>query len=118
MLKTNKDRLIETAVEGVVQPASGRGFSVTWNGKPKNSIGTASINYTATIGDPVYKWADADHVEPDVTIQGRDKESASDCALASLARAPTCTSPRERKRKLLNSTRSSVRRETGPAGYT
>ena len=85
MLKTNKDRLIETAVEGIVQPASGRGFSVTWNGKPKNSIGTASINYTATIGDPVYKWADADHVEPDVTIQGRDKENASDCALASLA---------------------------------
>ena len=28
MLKTNKERLIETAVEGVVQPASGRGFSV------------------------------------------------------------------------------------------
>ncbi len=85
MLKTNKDRLIETAVEGVVQPASGRGFSVTWDGTPKNSIGTTSINYTATIGDPVYKWADADHVEPDITIQGRDKPSAGDCAIASLA---------------------------------
>ena len=85
MIKTNKNRLIETAVEGVVQPASGRGFSVCWDGTPKNSIGTASINYTTSVGDPVYKWKDADHVEPDVTIQGRDKKSASDCALASLA---------------------------------
>ena len=85
MIKTNKHRLIETAVQGVVQPASGRGLSVTWDGSPKNSIGTASINYTATVGDPVYKWKNADHVEPDVTIQGRDKPSASDCALASLA---------------------------------
>ncbi len=59
MLKTNKDRLIETAVEGIVQPASGRGFSVMWDGTPKNSIGTASINYTASVGDPVYKWAEA-----------------------------------------------------------
>jgi hypothetical protein len=85
LIRTNKEWLIETAVQGVVQPASGRGFSVMWDGTPKNSIGTASINYTASIGDPVFKWKDADHVEPDVTIQGRDQKSPSDCAMAVLA---------------------------------
>jgi len=45
----------------------------------------ASINYTVSMGDPAYGWASADHVEPDVTIQGRDMPRASDCALAILA---------------------------------
>jgi hypothetical protein len=45
----------------------------------------ASINYTVTLGDSTYGWAEADHVEPDVTIQGRDKPSPSECALAILA---------------------------------
>jgi hypothetical protein len=45
----------------------------------------ASINYTVSMGDTTYGWSQADHVEPDVTIQGRDKSSPSDCALAILA---------------------------------
>ncbi len=48
-------------------------------------LGMASINYTVSLGDPAYGWASADHVEPDVTIQGRDRSSASQCALALLA---------------------------------
>lgn len=84
-LKTNKDKLITTAVQGVVQPARSRGYSTTYDGKPKLSIGMASINYTVSIGDSAYGWANADHVEPDVTFQGRDKERPSDCALAILA---------------------------------
>jgi hypothetical protein len=84
LFKTNQDRLIVTAVQGVIQPPSGRAFRVTWDGKPKLTIGTASINYSVSIGDPCYGWV-ADHVEPDVTIQGRDKEVPSDCALAVLA---------------------------------
>jgi len=84
-LKTNKDRLITTAVQGVVQPAGSRGYSTTYDGKPKLSIGMASINYTVSLGDPAYGWANADHVEPDVTIQGRDQPRPGDCALAVLA---------------------------------
>jgi hypothetical protein len=84
-LKTNKDKLITTAVQAVVQPAGTRGYSTTYDGKPKVSIGMASINYTVSLGDPAYGWASADHVEPDVTIQGRDKERASECAIAILA---------------------------------
>jgi hypothetical protein len=38
-----------------------------------------------SLGDPTYGWANADHVEPDVTIQGRDKDSPGECALAILA---------------------------------
>ncbi|MFH1943143.1 MAG: DUF4438 domain-containing protein [bacterium] len=83
-LKTNRDMLITTAVEGVVQPAGGREYWTTWDGKPKLAIGMASINYTVSMGDATYGWANADHVEPDVTIQGRDRQSPSDCAIAIL----------------------------------
>jgi hypothetical protein len=85
VLKTNKDKLITTAVEAVVQPAGSWGYSTTYEGKPKHSLGTASINYTVSLGDPSYGWANADHVEPDVTIQGRDRDRASQCAIAILA---------------------------------
>lgn len=84
-LKTNKDLLIETAVEGVVQPPSSSGYWITYDGKPKLDVGMASINYTVSMGDIAYGWANADHVEPDVTIQGRDKERPGQCAIAILA---------------------------------
>lgn len=85
VLKTNKDTLITTAVEGVVQPAGSRGYSTTYDGQPSLDIGMASINYTVSLGDSAYGWAQGDHVEPDVTIQGRDRPSPSECALAILA---------------------------------
>lgn len=85
LLKTNKDELITTAVQGVVQPARSGGYDTTYDGKPKMDIGTGSINYTVSLGDLAYGWANADHVEPDVTIQGRDRPNPSDCALAILA---------------------------------
>jgi hypothetical protein len=84
-IKTNKDRLIETAVAAVVQPASGRDYSVTYDGRPWLGVGMASINYNVSLGDSTYGWAQGDHVEPDVTIQGRDRPSPSECAVAILA---------------------------------
>jgi len=87
-IRTNKDQLLTIAVEGVVQPAGilgGYGFSTTYDGQPKLGIGMASINYSVTYGDSTYGWAEGDHVEPDVTIQGRDRPSPSECALAILA---------------------------------
>ena len=85
VIKTNKEKLIITAVQAVVHPAGSWGYSTTWDGTPKLSIGTASINYTVSLGDSTYGWADADHVEPDVTVQGRDHSSAGRCAIAILA---------------------------------
>lgn len=84
-LKANSDSLIVTAVEGVVQPTYAPGYSVTYEGKPWLDLGMASINYRVSLGDTVYGWAQGDHVEPDVTIQGRDRPSPSECALAVLA---------------------------------
>ncbi len=84
-LKINKDDLLVTAVEGVIQPAYAGGYSVTYDGKPSLDLGMASINYRVSLGDSVTGWAQGDHVEPDVTIQGRDRQSPSECALAILA---------------------------------
>jgi hypothetical protein len=85
VLKTNEASLIVTAVDGVVQPTSGRNYSVTYDGRPWLDLGMASINYNVSLGDPTYGWAQADHVEPGVTIQGRDRPSPSECAVAILA---------------------------------
>ena len=85
VLKINRDSLIVTAVEGVVQPTYAPSYSTTYDGKPWLDLGMASINYRVTLGDTVYGWAQGDHVEPDVTIQGRDRPSPSECALAVLA---------------------------------
>ncbi len=84
-IKTNRDRLIETAVAAVVQPTSGRDYSVTYDGRPWLGVGMASINYNVSLGDSTYGWAQGDHVEPGVTIQGRDRPSPSECAVAILA---------------------------------
>ena len=84
-LKTNEASLIVTAVDGVVQPTSGRDYSVTYDGRPWLDVGMASINYNVSLGDPTYGWAQGDHVEPAVTIQGRDRPSPSECAVAILA---------------------------------
>ncbi len=84
-LRTNKETLIETAVEAVVQPAGSSGYRATYDGRTSVRLGTASINYTVSFGDPAAGWANADHVEPDVTVQGRDEERASNCAIAILA---------------------------------
>jgi hypothetical protein len=85
VLKTNRDRLIESAVQGVVQPPGNWGYSPTYDGKPKLALGMASINYNVSLGDSAYGWASGDHVEPNVTIQGRDRQSPSECAVAILA---------------------------------
>jgi len=84
-LKTNKDELIVTAVQGEVSPTGGADYSTSYDGKPVQAIGMGSINYTVSIGDTTYGWASSDHVEPDVTIQGREKQSPWEAALASLA---------------------------------
>jgi len=71
-LKTNKNQLITIAVQGVINPASSRGYSTTYDGKPVVHLGMGSINYTVSVGDMAYGWANADHVEPDVSFTNHD----------------------------------------------
>lgn len=68
VLKTNRDKLLTIAVQGVVNPASSRGYSTTYDGRPVQNLGMGSINYTVSVGDLAYGWANADHVEPDVSF--------------------------------------------------
>ncbi len=84
-IRTNKDELLTVAVEGVVQPPSALSYSPGFDGKPRLGIGMASINYSVSYGDTTYGWAEGDHVESDVTIQGRDRQNPMETALAILA---------------------------------
>ncbi len=83
-LKTNRENLVVTAVQAVVQPPGGLEYDATYDGTPKADVGMASINYTVSVGDSTYGWATADHVEPDVTVQGRDRQNPGECAVAIL----------------------------------
>lgn len=71
-LKTNEDQLLTIAVQGSITPASSRGYSTTYDGKPIVHLGMGSINYTVSVGDLAYGWANADHVEPDVSFTNLD----------------------------------------------
>lgn len=84
-LGTNRENLVVTAVQAVVQPPRGLDYGTAYDGAPKADVGMASINYTVSVGDSAYGWAAADHVEPDVTIQGRDRQNPGECAVAILA---------------------------------
>jgi len=75
-IKTNKDRLITIAAQGAVNSAGSRGYSTTFEGKPIVHLGMGSINYTVSVGDLAYGWANADHVEPDVSVSNIEGSSA------------------------------------------
>ncbi|MHB1192365.1 MAG: DUF4438 family protein [Longimicrobiales bacterium] len=67
LLRTNKDRLITTAALARVTPMGDRDYSPDYDGTPNVRFGSGTINYTVTVGDSAYGWANADHVEPDVS---------------------------------------------------
>jgi hypothetical protein len=85
VIRTNKDRLIEIAALGEVVDPWVMGYEATWDGKAEMLVGMGGINYNVKLGDPCYGWADGEHVEPGVTIQGKEKASVSATALANLA---------------------------------
>ena len=85
MLKTNRDSLVKTAVQGeIVSPVS-LGYRSQWDGRPKLAVGMGGIKYNLRVGDSAFGWAAGDHVEPGVTIRGKEKPSPSECALALFA---------------------------------
>jgi len=71
-LKTNRDQLVTIAVEGAINSASSRGYSVTYDGSSRLLLGMGSINHTVSVGDAAYGWANADHVEPDASFTNPD----------------------------------------------
>jgi hypothetical protein len=85
VIETNRDTLIEMAVQGEIISPSSISYRATWDGQPKLALGMGGIKYNLRVGDPCFGWASGDHVEPGVTIQGRERPSPSECALALFA---------------------------------
>jgi hypothetical protein len=76
MLKSNRDFLIETAVQGqAIYPGAG-GWRVSHDGRSLMLPGVGGITYNLKLGDSAYGWA-ADHAEPCVSatasIEKRDQ---------------------------------------------
>lgn len=75
MIKTNLEKLVETAVCGEAchpyvpnYPDAG----VAWNGTAHVGVGFSGINFTVKVGDPAFDWASGEHVEPGVAIRNSD----------------------------------------------
>ncbi|MCW4049459.1 MAG: DUF4438 domain-containing protein [Candidatus Bathyarchaeota archaeon] len=85
MLRDNRDKLLKIAVQGEIVPPATSGYRAQWDGQPKMGLGMGGIKYNLKVGDSCFGWASGDHVEPGVTIRGKEKKRPSDCALAHLA---------------------------------
>lgn len=79
VVTTNEDKLMEQALLGKVTPPtmlleSGLigGYVTTWDGRPKIGIGVGGIKYNVRVGDPCLGWAEAEYLEPGVTLEGVD----------------------------------------------
>lgn len=75
MIKTNQEKVVETAVIGrVAQPSLPHypSMKVAHDGSHYLPVGAGGINYTVRMGDPAFGWAWGDHVEPCVSIENDD----------------------------------------------
>ncbi|HXG60315.1 MAG TPA: DUF4438 domain-containing protein [Planctomycetota bacterium] len=75
MIKTNLEKLIETAVCGEIchpyvwnYPDEKVGF----DGAPFVPVGFSGINYSVKVGDPAFGWAFGEHVEPGAAVRNPD----------------------------------------------
>jgi len=75
-LRTNEDRLVMFAVQGMpAPPLSPSGWRTTHEGRLNQWPGVGGITYNVKIGDSAYGWQ-GDHVEPGVsTIGGPNRAS-------------------------------------------
>ena len=75
MIKTNKDRVIKTAVVGKIRQHCCADYTVTPKGEALVLPGIGGIVYNAKIGDPAFGWA-GDHIEPGVSVYNPDKRDS------------------------------------------
>jgi hypothetical protein len=74
LIETNKEKLLKVAVMGeIVHPIGRRFYSTTWDGSVKVSLGMDGITYNVRVGDPVFGWVSADHVEPGVSLVNKNE---------------------------------------------
>lgn len=76
MLRTNKDKLVEMAVQGEIShPRIWDLYMVSHKGEVKDRLtGCGGICYNVKVGDDAYGWV-ADHIEPGVTVVYSQREA-------------------------------------------
>lgn len=74
MIKTNKDKLVEIAVQGTVAPAvEWAPFEIAHDGKLHPVPSTGGITYNVKVGDLACGWR-GDHIEPGVSSKCTEKD--------------------------------------------
>lgn len=82
MLRTNVEKLVAVAVQGLITPPMQRGaYRVGREGVPFVLPGTGGISYNVKVGDPAFGWA-GDHVEPCVSTAASIEERGGSKNLA------------------------------------
>jgi len=77
LVKTNKDNLLEIALQGeITHTAIPSTYTTTWDNKSQMSLGRGGIVYNVKVGDPCYGWELGDNVEPGVSADGTDTDRA------------------------------------------
>ena len=72
MIKTNLEKLVETAVCGQICHPTIHNYpdaSISFDGEAYVGVGASGINYSVRVGDPAFGWAAGEHVEPGVSIK-------------------------------------------------
>jgi hypothetical protein len=72
MIKTNLEKLIETAVSGEICHPYAPNYpdeKVGYDGAAYVPVGFSGINFNVKVGDPAFDWAWGEHVEPGVAIK-------------------------------------------------
>ncbi|PJA31811.1 MAG: DUF4438 domain-containing protein, partial [Zetaproteobacteria bacterium CG_4_9_14_3_um_filter_53_7] len=77
-LKSNREKLVKTAVQGAVAPANQWApFEVGSRGEIFSWPSTGGITYNVKIGDSVFGWA-GEHIEPGVSTTMNHKNSKAE----------------------------------------
>jgi len=83
MIKSNLEKLVETAVSGTIGHPSvcGKAERVGFDGSAGVAGGFSGINFTVKVGDLAFDWAGGDAVEPGVGVSNCCEESNAGLAL-------------------------------------
>jgi hypothetical protein len=77
LIRTNKDKLIEFAVQGTIQHPKSYGWELGRDGKSYMLPTVGGITYNVKIGDSVYEW-EGDHIEPGVSVTNDPQKLTQD----------------------------------------
>jgi len=77
LLKTNKEKLIQFALQGTIQHPKSYGWELGRDGKSYMLPTVGGITYNIQIGDSVYGW-EGDHIEPGASVTNDPQKLTQD----------------------------------------